>query len=99
MIAIGFWFCWLFVSRRHRDGKIVSVQFDSPVDFIFYKQSWLRWRCAAPHVVLGYAARDGIELPKTAARRTPKNDVWCGTPPAQPTLLAKNEINGRVKLH
>ena len=47
--------------------------------------------------------RDGIELPKdlpkTAASRTPQNDVWCGVPPAKPTLLAKNEINGRIKLH
>ena len=50
--------------------------------------------------------RDGIELPKelpkTAALRTRKDDVWCGTPPAKPTkpvLLAKNEINGRIKLH
>ena len=47
--------------------------------------------------------RDGIELsndlPKTAASTSPKNEVWCGVPPAKPTLLAKNEINGRVKLH
>jgi FtsP/CotA-like multicopper oxidase with cupredoxin domain len=47
--------------------------------------------------------RDGIELPKdlpkTAARRTSKDDVWCGMPPAKPVLLVKNEINGRIKLH
>ena len=50
--------------------------------------------------------RDGIELPKdlpkTAALRTRKDEVWCGTPPAKPTkpvLLAKNEIKGRIKLH
>lgn len=55
---------------------------------------------AAPDVDL---KRDGIELPKdlpkTAARRKSKDDVWCGVPPAKPTLLAKNEINGRIKLH
>ena len=46
--------------------------------------------------------RDGIELPKdlpkTAARLTPKNEVWCGVPPVKPTLLAKNQINGRIQL-
>ena len=43
--------------------------------------------------------RDGIELPKTAVRTSPKNEVWCGTPPAKPVLLASSKINGRVKLH
>jgi len=48
--------------------------------------------------------RDGFELPKgspkTAAIRSPiKGEVWCGVPPAKPTLLAKNEVNGRIKLH
>lgn len=50
--------------------------------------------------------RDGIELPKdlskTAAVRAVKDEAWCGTSPAKatkPTLLAKNEIHGRVKLH
>ena len=47
--------------------------------------------------------RDGIELPKdlpkTTARRTTKEDAWCSTVPAKPTLLAENEINGRIKLH
>jgi FtsP/CotA-like multicopper oxidase with cupredoxin domain len=47
--------------------------------------------------------RDGIELPKelpkSAARLTPNDEAWCGVPPAKPTLLAKNEVNGRIKLH
>ena len=46
--------------------------------------------------------RDGIELPKdlpkTAARASSKDEVWCG-PPAKPVLLAKNELNGRVRTH
>ena len=55
---------------------------------------------AAPEADL---KRDGIELPKdlpkTAALPTRKDDVWCGSPPAKPALLAKNEVTGRIKLH
>ena len=48
--------------------------------------------------------RDGIELPKdlrqVSAIRSPlKGEAWCGVPPSKATLLAKNEINGRIKLH
>ena len=65
------------------------------------------WYKSSPGTVADVAPeaglkRDGIELPKdlpkTAARLTPKNEVWCGVPPAKPTLLAKNQINGRIKL-
>lgn len=46
--------------------------------------------------------RDGIELPKdlpkTASRLTPKDEAWCGVPPAKSPLLAKNGVTARVKL-
>ena len=46
--------------------------------------------------------RDGIELPKdlpkTASRLTPKDEAWCGVPPAKSALLAKNGVTARVKL-
>jgi hypothetical protein len=46
--------------------------------------------------------RDGIELPKelpkTASRLTPKDEAWCGVPPAKSPLLAKNGITARIKL-
>jgi len=46
--------------------------------------------------------RDGIELPKdlpkTASRLTPKDEAWCGVPPAKSPLLAKNGFTARVKL-
>jgi len=48
--------------------------------------------------------RDGIELPKdlrqaSAVRSPLKGEAWCGVPPSKAALLAKNEINGRIKLH
>ncbi len=46
--------------------------------------------------------RDGIELPKdlpkTTARLTPKDEAWCGTPPAKTPLLARNDVTVRIKL-
>ena len=46
--------------------------------------------------------RDGIELPKdlpkTASRLTPKDEAWCGVPPAKSPLLAKNGVTARIKL-
>ena len=46
--------------------------------------------------------RDGIELPKdlpkTASRLTPKDEAWCGVPPAKSPLLAKKAVTARVKL-
>jgi len=46
--------------------------------------------------------RDGIELPKdlpkTASRLKPKDEAWCGVPPAKSPLLAKNGVTARVKL-
>ncbi|MEP6664179.1 MAG: hypothetical protein ABJC04_11005, partial [Verrucomicrobiota bacterium] len=48
--------------------------------------------------------RDGIEIPKeskeTSSTRLPlKGEAICGTPPSTKSLLAKNEINGRIKAH
>src|SRR6266404_2946877 len=43
--------------------------------------------------------RDGIQLPKdlpkTAALRIPKDDVWCGVSPAKSSALARNEVTPR----
>ena len=65
------------------------------------------WYKSPPGTVADVAPEAGLkrygielpkDLPKTAARLTPKNEVWCGVPPAKPTLLAKNQINGRIQL-
>src|SRR6266516_2494457 len=57
----------------------------------------------ADHATEEDLKRDGIELPKhlpkSAARLTPKDEAWCGVAPTKPTLLAKNEIKGRITLH
>ena len=82
---------------------IVKVREDLPADGSdpgWYKSPPGTLAEAAPEADL---KRDRIELPKeppkSAARLTPKDEAWCGTPPAKPTLLAKNEINGRIKPH
>jgi len=49
----------------------------------------------------GDLKRDGIELPKDMSktvRLTPKDEAWCGVPPAKSPLLAKNAVTARVKL-
>ena len=38
------------------------------------------------------------DLPKTASRLTPKDEAWCGVPPAKSALLAKNGVTARIKL-
>ena len=83
---------------------IVKVREDLPAD-----GSDPGWYKAPPGTVADVASEadmkhDGIELPKdlpkTAALRTLSDDVWCGPPPsAKPALLAKNGVNGRVKIH
>jgi hypothetical protein len=46
--------------------------------------------------------RDGIELhqdlPKSAARLSPRDQAWCGTPPKTPPLIAQSQPTARVKL-
>jgi len=45
--------------------------------------------------------RDGIELPNDLSKTvglTPKDEAWCGVPPAKSPLLAKNGVTARVKL-
>jgi len=82
---------------------IVKVRSDLPAD-----GSDPGWYKSPPGTVAEVAPeedlrRDGIELPKdlpkAASIRSPNGEAWCGVPPAKATLLAKNEINGRVKLH
>jgi len=49
----------------------------------------------------GDLKRDGIELPKDMSktvRLKPKDEAWCGVPPAKSPLLAKNAVTARVKL-